>query len=69
MTFISVDAESNVVFAEYIAQRDIRDVSVKVIEGFISIIHNELEYTIQWSAMPEYESQVRAIIASFKFET
>lgn len=68
MTSTSAGGESNTVSAEYIAQRDIWGVSVKVREGLISIIHNELEYTIQWSAMPGYESQVREIIASFKFE-
>lgn len=66
-TSTPVGGESNTVSAEYIAQRNVRGASARVKEGMISIIHNELEYAIQWSAMPGYEDQVKVIVASFKF--
>jgi hypothetical protein len=63
-----IGGESNTVCGEYMAQHDIRGVSVKMKNGFISIIHDGLEYTIQWSARLEFEDQVNTIIASFGFE-
>lgn len=67
-TSTPIGGESNTVCAEYTGQRDIRGISVRTKEGLISIIHDGLEYAIQWSATSEYEDQVKAIIASFKFE-
>lgn len=64
-----VGGESNTVCAEYMDQQDIRRVSIKQKNGFISIIRNGIEYTFQWSAVHEYEDQIKAIIASFRFGT
>ena len=66
-TSTQVGGQSNTVYAEYVDQHDINGVFLKRKNGFISIIHNELEYAIQWSAMREYEDQVNKIIASFRF--
>jgi len=64
-----VGGEPNSVCAEYMCQQDCRGISIKRKHGFISIIRNGIEYTFQWSAMHEYEDQVKAIIASFRFGT
>lgn len=68
-TSASVGGELNTVFAEYETEIDIRGVSRRRRNGLISIIHNGLEYAIQWSAEPDFEEQVKGIIDSFKFES
>lgn len=66
-TSISVGAESNTVSAEY--ETDVGHASRKRLSGLISIIHNGLEYAIQWSAERDFKEQVKEITNSFKFET
>lgn len=64
-----IGSESNTVCAEYMAQQNIKGVPIKRKNGFISIIRNGIEYAFQWSAVQEYEDQVKMIIASFRFGT
>jgi tetratricopeptide (TPR) repeat protein len=68
-TFVPVSGEENVVVAEYDTRSQIGGAIRQRRNGFVSILHDDLEYVIQWSAEAEYEKQVRQIIASFKFHT
>lgn len=67
-TSAAVGRESNTVSAEYETETDIRGVTKRRQDGLISIIHNGLEYALQWSAERDLEKQVKVIIDSFKFE-
>jgi hypothetical protein len=60
-----VGGETNVVIVEYATQAPVGGQMRQRKNGLISIVHNGLEYTLQWSAEQEYENQVRAIIQSF----
>jgi len=64
-----IGSESNTVCAEYMVQQNINGVPIKRKSGFISIIRNGIEYTFQWSAVREYEDQVKMIIATIRFGT
>jgi hypothetical protein len=65
---VTVGGEPNTVYAQYETETEIRGVRRKRQDGLISIIHNGLEYAIQWSAEHDIEEQVKYIIDSFKFE-
>ena len=60
--------EPNTVSAEYETETDIRGVTGRRRNGLISIMHNGLEYALQWSAERDFEDKVKGIIDSFKFE-
>lgn len=64
-----VGGEANTVSAEYETHDAVRGVPAKFKNGLISIVHNGLEYVIQWQGTLEYEDHVKAIIASFLFES
>lgn len=64
----SFAGESNTISAEYETEVDVDGVSRRRRNGFISIIHNGLEYAMQWSAESDYEEHIKGIIGSFKFE-
>jgi tetratricopeptide (TPR) repeat protein len=68
-TTIAVGGESNTVSAEYETETEIRGVTRRRRDGLMSVIHNGLEYALQWSAERDLEEQVKGIIDSFKFET
>lgn len=68
-TSMAVGGEPNTVSAEYETETDIRGVTRRRRDGLISIIHNELEYALQWSAERDLEEQAKGIIDSFKFKT
>jgi hypothetical protein len=60
-----ISGEANVVIAEYATQAPVGGQMRQRKNGLISIVHNGIEYTLQWSAEQEYENQARAIIDSF----
>jgi hypothetical protein len=60
-----IGGEANVVIVEYATQAPVGGQMRERKNGLISIVHNGLEYTLQWSAEQDYEKQVRAIIQSF----
>jgi hypothetical protein len=66
-TFVPISGEENVVVAEFGTRVNVRGALQQRKNGFVSILHNGIEYTIQWSAEAEYEEQVRQIVASFSF--
>lgn len=68
-TSVAVGGEPNTVAAEYQTEKEIRGVKRKRRDGLISIIHDGLEYALQWSAERDLEKQVKEIVDSFKFET
>lgn len=68
-TSTPVGGEPNTVSAEYETETPIRGARRRRGAGLISIIHNGLEYALQWSAESDLEDQVKGIIDSFRFET
>jgi Tetratricopeptide repeat len=60
-----IGGEANVVIVEYATQALVSGQMRQRKNGLISVVHNGLEYTLQWSAEQEYEYQARAIIQSF----
>jgi hypothetical protein len=61
----SIDGENNVVVIEYHTHAQVGGGLRRRRNGFISIVHKGIEYTLQWSAESELEGQTRGIIASF----
>ena len=60
-----IGGEANVVIVEYGSQATVGGDLRRRKNGLISIVHNGIEYTLQWSAEQDYEGQARAIIGSF----
>ena len=60
-----IGGEANVVIVEYATQALVGGQMRQRKNGLVSVVHNGLEYTLQWSAEREYEDQARAIIQSF----
>jgi len=60
-----IGGEANAVIVEYETQAPVGRQMRQRKNGLISVVHNGLEYTLQWSAEREYEDQARAIIQSF----
>ncbi|MGH9838699.1 MAG: hypothetical protein ACREEM_07945 [Blastocatellia bacterium] len=60
-----ISGEANVVIVEYATQAPVGGQMRQRKNGLISVVHNGIEYTLQWSAEQEYENQARAIIHSF----
>lgn len=65
----TVAGQRNVVAAEYETETNVRGVRSRRRNGFVSIIHRDLEYTLQWSAEDKLEDQTRKILDSFTFTT
>jgi hypothetical protein len=68
-TSIAVGGEPNTVAAEYEIEAKIRSARSRRRVGLTSVLHNGLEYALQWSAERDLEEQIKAIIDSFRFET
>ena len=66
-TLVPVSGEENVVIAEYYTRATMAGVERRRNNGLVSILHNGVEFVVQWSAEAEYEGQVRDMLESFKF--
>ena len=60
--------EINAVVAEYIQPGVIRSVPIHGLAGLISTYHNNLEYVIQWTALPDLKDEIVSILNSFEFQ-
>jgi tetratricopeptide (TPR) repeat protein len=63
----SFDGEENAVAVEYEIEADVRGERRQRRAGFISVIHRDIEYVVQWSAERDLEPDVRQMISSFRF--
>jgi tetratricopeptide (TPR) repeat protein len=60
----AVGGEPNTVCAEYVVDHGPRATRRY---GVMTIVYRNVEYCLNWSAMADYENDVRAIVSSFKF--
>ena len=63
----AVAGEANAVIAEYQIEVIVRGKPRRRQAGFISIMHQRVEYVMQWSAERHLESQTLGIISTFAF--
>lgn len=63
-----IAGESNAVVAEYQIEVTVRSERRRRTAGFISVIHGDVEYVLQWSSELHLESQLRQILSSFAFD-
>lgn len=66
-TFVPIDGENNVVVAEYDTGTLVWEAVRQRRNGFLSIVHDGLEFALQWSAESDNEGETRGIVASFRF--
>lgn len=65
--FGSIAGESNIVTAEYYTRARVGVELRQRRNGFVSVVHNGLEFVFQWSAEAEYEAETMQIVSSFSF--
>ncbi|HEX8072432.1 MAG TPA: hypothetical protein VF546_20970 [Pyrinomonadaceae bacterium] len=65
---VAVAGEPNAVCGECSTRRVVGGAPQLHKAGLLTILHNDLEYVVQWTAAAGYEDEVQAIVASLKFD-
>lgn len=68
-TALQVSGESNCVRADWSEVKSVFGKQFPAETGLLSVIHNDLEYVIQWTSSPRRMRDVNGIISSLSFRT